>query len=176
VPEESVAEIWRRYIKEIREKGMSSDTAILVVGGVIFFAGDLVAALDLIVIQHLAYRLDLMSFGGLALLLLGTALRVQARRTLGKYFSPVVRILPDHRLITYGIYQHIRHPGYLGELLLYLSIPLLLHSLYGFLVMILLMPLILYRIRVEEQVLDKRFGDKYSDYMKKTKRIVPYIY
>jgi protein-S-isoprenylcysteine O-methyltransferase Ste14 len=64
-----------------------------------------------------------------------------------------VRLLPDHRLITYGIYRHIRHPGYLGELLLYFSVPLLLHSLYGFLVMTSLIPFILYRMRIEERVL-----------------------
>jgi hypothetical protein len=53
--EERVAEIWRRYI---REKGRSSDVAVLIAGGVIFLSGCLIAALDLIAVQHWAYRFD----------------------------------------------------------------------------------------------------------------------
>jgi len=112
----------------------------------------------------------------LVLLLVGSALRVQARRTLGDYFSPVVRILPGHKLIRHGVYKHIRHPGYLGELLLYFSVPLLFHSLDGFLVMVFLIPFILYRIRIEEQMFLEKFGDEYRDYMRKSKRFIPYVF
>jgi len=146
-----MAKILKRYFRDIKEEGKFSDVAVLIAGGIIFFSGVFVAALDFFVIQGMIYRFDFVSLTGLAFLLVGSALRVQARRILGEYFSPVVRILPEHRLIRHGIYKHIRHPGYLGELLLYFSIPLLFHSLYGFLVVVFLIPLILYRIRVEEQ-------------------------
>lgn len=171
---ESLGEIWRRYSRDIREKARASDLTVPVAGGV-FFSGVAFAAFDLIGLQQMAHRFDLVSLTGLVLLAVGSALLVQARRTLGKHFSPVVRILPDHRLITYGVYRYIRHPGYLGEVLLYLSVPLLLHSLYGFILMLFIIPSILYRIGVQEWVLLERFGDQYRDYMKRSKRFVPYV-
>jgi len=171
-----MAKILKRYFRDIKEEGKFSDVAILIAGGIIFFSGVLVTALDFIMIQGMIYRFDLVSLNGLVLLLVGSAIRVQARRTLGNYFSPVVRILPEHKLTRYGIYKYIRHPGYLGELLLYFSVPLLFHSLYGFLVMVFLIPFILYRIRVEEQMLIEKFGDEYRDYMRKSKRFIPYVF
>jgi protein-S-isoprenylcysteine O-methyltransferase Ste14 len=172
-------EILRGYFRDIMEaveKGKFSDVAILIAGGIIFFSGVLVTALDFVMIQRMVYRFDLVSLAGLILLLIGSALRVQARRTLGRYFSPVVRILPDRKLIKYGIYKHLRHPGYLGELLLYFSVPLIFRSLYGFLVMVFLIPFVLYRMRVEEQVLLEKFGDEYRDYMRNSKKLIPYVY
>jgi len=171
-----MAEILKRYFRDIKEEGKFSDVTILIAGGIIFFFGVFVTALDFIMIQRMTYRFDLVSLTGLVFLLVGSALRAQARRTLGKYFSPVVRILPDHKLIRYGVYKHIRHPGYLGELLLYFSVPLFFHSLYGFLVMVFLIPFILYRIRVEEQVLIEKFGDEYRDYMRQSKRLIPHVF
>jgi len=171
-----MAKILKRYFRDIKEEGRFSDVAVLIAGGIIFFSGVFVAALDFIVIQRMIYRFDIVNLTGLVLLPVGSVLRVQARRTLGEYFSPVVRILPEHELIRHGIYKHIRHPGYLGELLLYFSVPLLLHSLYGFLVMVFLIPFILYRIRVEEQMLIEKFGDEYRDYMRKSKRFIPYVF
>jgi len=122
------------------------------------------------------YVLDLVSLAGWLLLPLGFAIRTQSRRTLDKHFSPVVRILPDHKLITHGIYKHVRHPGYLGELLAYFSFPLLFHSLYGFFIMIFIIALILYRIKIEEQALIDKFGNYYRDYKRKTKKLIPYVY
>jgi len=171
-----MAKILKRYFRDIKEEGRFSDVAVLIAGGIIFFSGVFVAALDFIVIQRMIYRFDIVNLTGLVLLPVGSVLRVQARRTLGEYFSPVVRILPEHELIRHGIYKHIRHPGYLGELLLYFSVPLLLHSLYGFLVMVFLIPFILYRIRVEEKMLIEKFGDEYKDYMRKSKRFIPYVF
>jgi len=172
----TAAKILKRYFRDIEEEARFSDLAILIAGGIIFFSGVFVAAFDFIVIKRMIYRFDFVSLTGLVLLLVGSALRVQARRTLGEYFSPVVRILPGHKLIRHGVYKHIRHPGYLGELLLYFSVPLLFHSLDGFLVMVFLIPFILYRIRIEEQMFLEKFGDEYRDYMRKSKRFIPYVF
>ena len=173
---ENMAKILKRYFRDIKEEGKFSDVAVLIAGGIIFFFGVFVTALDFIVIQRMLYRFDFVSLIGLVLLLTGSALRAQARRLLGEYFSPVVRILPEHKLIRHGVYKYIRHPGYLGELLLYFSVPLLFHSLYGVFVMVFLIPFILYRIRVEEKMLIEKFGDEYRDYMRKSKRFIPYVF
>jgi len=82
--EESISEIWRRYLRDIREKGKSLDVAILVGGGIIWFSALAVSILDFIIVQRMVYRLDLVSLTGLILGLAGFAIRTQARRTLGK--------------------------------------------------------------------------------------------
>ncbi|MHA1505994.1 MAG: methyltransferase family protein [Candidatus Asgardarchaeia archaeon] len=88
----------------------------------------------------------------------------------------MLKVLPDHKLIRAGIYKHIRHPCYLAMILYSLGIPLLFSSLYGFLIMLLLIPCVTYRMKIEERMLIKYFGEEYIEYMKETKRIVPYVY
>ena len=176
VPEESAAEIWRRYFRDIREKGRSLDAAIVIAGGIIWFSALAVSVLDSIIVQGMVYRFDLVSLAGLILGLVGFALRTQARRTLGRSWSPVVKILPEHKLITFGVYKHVRHPGYLGEILAYFLFPVFFHSLCGFLITIFLIPLILYRIRIEEHTLIERFGEEYRTYVKNSKKLIPYVY
>jgi protein-S-isoprenylcysteine O-methyltransferase Ste14 len=50
------------------------------------------------------------------------------------------------------------------------------HSLYGFIITIFLFPLILYRIRIEEHTLLKKFGEEYRDYLQKSKKLIPCVY
>lgn len=171
-----MTEIWRRYLRDIREKGKSLDVAILIAGGIIWFSAFAVSVSDFIIVQGMVYRFDLVSLTGLILGLVGFAIRTQARRTLGKSWSPVVKTLPEHKLITYGIYKHVRHPGYLGEILAYFLVPVFLHSLYGFLITIFLIPLILYRIKIEEHTLIEKFEEEYRDYVQNSKKLIPYVY
>ena len=87
---------------------------------------------------------------GLTLFLTGFAMRMLARQTLGKYFSTKLRVLEDHEIVINGIYRYIRHPAYLGLLYIFLAIPLLFYSLYGFILILLGIPDVHYRIRREE--------------------------
>ncbi|MFQ5712267.1 MAG: methyltransferase family protein [Candidatus Geothermarchaeales archaeon] len=70
----------------------------------------------------------------------------------------------------------MRHPAYLGSLLLSPGIPLIFSSFYGFLLILWIIPCFLYRIRIEESMLLEKFGDEYREYMKETKKIIPFIY
>jgi protein-S-isoprenylcysteine O-methyltransferase Ste14 len=142
----------------------------------IFILALLVTAFDFIQIQKAVYRFGLMNAVGLILFLAGVSLRLVGKRTLGKYYSYGLRILQDQKLIKHGIYKHIRHPISLAAIIYSLGIPLFFSSLYGFLLMLGLIPLILYRIRIEEKMLIDTFGDEYREYTKKTKKIIPFIY
>jgi protein-S-isoprenylcysteine O-methyltransferase Ste14 len=178
-PNSNAAKVWKDYFRDIREavtKGRFSELINPIASGVILVSGILVSFLDFVVVQKMMYRFDLISLVGLVFLLTGFGVRAQATRTLGRYFSPDVRILPEHKLIRVGIYKYVRHPIYLGTLLAYFSVPLLFHSLFGFLVMILKIPLTIYRIKIEERALLEKFGDEYTDYMKTSKRLIPYVY
>jgi len=143
---------------------------------ILFFSALIVTLWDFVLIQKMAVRLSLVNVAGLGLFLIGVYVRVVAMRTLGKYFLTDLRTLRNHRIIKHGIYRHIRHPCYLGTILFSIGIPLIFSSLYGFLLMLVLFPSYLYRIRIEESMLLEELGDEYREYMKKTKKIIPLIY
>lgn len=114
--------------------------------------------------------------GGIVLAL-GGWVRVRAIRDLKEQFTPNVVILDEHKLRSDGIYQYMRHPGYSGALLLYLGMALLLNNTMSLVVMaLLLVPVYLYRISVEEKALIATFGDDYVQYSQRTKRLVPGLY
>jgi protein-S-isoprenylcysteine O-methyltransferase Ste14 len=178
-PNNNAAKVWRDYFRDIREavrKGRFSELINPIASGIILTSGLLVSLADFIVVQKMMYRFDLINLVGFVFLPAGLGLRALATRTLGRYFSPDVRILPEHKLIRVGIYKHVRHPIYLGTLLAFFSVPLLFHSLSGFLVMTLKIPLTIYRIKTEERALLEKFGDEYREYIKTSKRLIPYIY
>jgi len=131
---------------------------------------------DFVQFQGMIYRFDIVNVVGLGLFSIGVSIRIVARRTLGKYFSSGLKTTEKHELIKHGIYKHIRHPAYLGSLLLSPGIALIFSSLYGFFLMLGLIPCFIYRMKIEDSMLIKKFGDDYREYMEKTKKIIPFIY
>ena len=114
---------------------------------------------------------------GLLLLVAGITVRWMAIRTLGQYFTGTVLIKSDHRLISSGLYKHLRHPAYTGALMAHFGLGLsfanwftLCFSSIPYLVAA------FYRMRVEEQALEEAFGSEYLDYSKATCRLVPGLY
>jgi protein-S-isoprenylcysteine O-methyltransferase Ste14 len=112
---------------------------------------------------------------GAGMILLGVIIRFVAIGTLKKNFSNRLRIREGQTLVTNGIYHWIRHPAYLGLIVMILGIPVLLSSVLGFLVMLLNVPLLLHRIKIEEATLIGRFGAEYEEYIKQTKRLIPFL-
>jgi protein-S-isoprenylcysteine O-methyltransferase Ste14 len=122
-----------------------------------------------------------MNFGiinvfGLILFLIGLIICLVGKITLGKYYSRGLRTLQGHKLIKNGFYKHIRHPIYLASIIYGIVVPLFFSSLYGFIIMLGLIPLILYRIIIEEKMLLEELGEEYRKYMKESKKLIPYIY
>ncbi len=157
--------------------GKSADRWLLpVLGRLVVVAGLAVSALDLAILRH--GRSIPTAFGilGFVFLLAGLSLYGVARLTLGRFYSETVRIKPGHRLITNGPYRIIRHPIYLAVVLFALSIPMILGSLFGFVTILALIPMLIHRIRFEEKVLSSTFGQEYIEYAHKTKKLIPYIY
>ncbi len=114
---------------------------------------------------------------GLFIIALGLIIRVISIRQLGQYFTYSVSKVENHILIEKGLYKFIRHPGYLGQLLIFTGISISLSNWLAVILM-LLFTLVGYtnRIRVEEKFLIEQIGDKYSDYQKRTKKLIPKIY
>lgn len=149
------------------------DWAFMMPASFIFGFSVTVTALDFL--TH-PYHFGVINVVGFIFGFICIIIRETAKKTLGKYFSYGLKTFEDHNLVKSGIYKYVRHPGYLGMFFGYFSIVMVFNSFYGFSTMLFLIPLILYRIRIEEKMLIEKFGEDYRDYMKKTKKLIPYLY
>ena len=152
------------------------DRVFVVLASLVFFFALFVSFWEFVAVQGMVFRFSVLSVSGLILFVVGVGIRLAGKRALGKYYSYGLRVLPDHKLVTSGIYKYVRHPISLAVLVYGPGIPLIFSSLYGFLITLALVPLVLYRITIEERMLVQKFGDEYRDYMKKTKKIIPFLY
>jgi protein-S-isoprenylcysteine O-methyltransferase Ste14 len=113
---------------------------------------------------------------GVALMLAGMALRWYSIFVLGRYFTVVVAIQPGHTVVERGPYRFVRHPSYSGTLLTILGLGLALTNWVSVIAAVLLTALgYSYRIAVEERTLLAALGEPYRQYMKRTKRIIPFV-
>ena len=116
-------------------------------------------------------------FIGMAIMLVGMALRYWAVITLGVFFRTTIETDQHQKVVSSGPYHLIRHPSYCGWLLVCLGYGIAVQNWLSLLVAFLL-PLValLYRIQVEERVLVSSLGTAYVEYQKKTKRLLPWIW
>ena len=114
---------------------------------------------------------------GLLIILSGIILRLIIVKSLGRFFTVNVTITPNHILKKDGFYKYLRHPSYSASLLSFIGFGVTLNNLISLaLVTALILTAFIIRINIEEKVLLKHFGSMYSDYIKTTKRIIPFIY
>jgi len=114
---------------------------------------------------------------GVAIMISGVAFRRYVINFLGRFFTATVQIRKDHQLVKEGPYRYIRHPSYLGLLILSLGNGIALANWISLLLCIALPAIgIIRRIGVEEKELHDYFGDQYQDYRKSTWRIIPHLY
>jgi len=151
-------------------------TAGLVVSALDGFDGLVIKAWELGRQSENLYTLSTLNMLGLALFVVGMTIAFVAVFTLRRSYSGTLVIREDHQLITHGIYRYTRHPVYLGVLIAIIGLPIFASSLYGFLTMLALIPIVLNRIRMEERLLTEEFGDSYRDYQKNTSKLIPFIY
>ncbi len=128
-------------------------------------------------------RVDFLTFGGegvrwfgVLLYTAGGVLRLAPVFALGRRFSGLVAIQPEHRLLTSGLYAIIRHPSYLGLFVLVLGWGLAFRSGVGVLIAVLMLVPLLARIESEERLLSESFGAEYDGYRARTWRLIPYVY
>ena len=117
------------------------------------------------------------TIAGFIIMWTGVLLRNYSIKLLGKHFTATIQLQQDHRLITSGPYGVIRHPSYLGALLAIIGIAVFLNSFIGVVVAFVAM-MIAYTIRIqaEEKVLKGLFGNVYTEYQQKTKKLIPYLW
>jgi protein-S-isoprenylcysteine O-methyltransferase Ste14 len=116
-------------------------------------------------------------FIGICLMLSGTALRWYSAAILGKYFTFDIAIQGNQALIETGPYRYIRHPSYSGALLSLLGFSLALGNWAGLAAALsCLGTAYAYRIPVEEAALTGALGEPYRQYIRRTWRLVPFVF
>ncbi len=114
---------------------------------------------------------------GMALFAIGFMVRIYSILTLKQYFMYSVAKVENHKIIDTGLYSFIRHPGYLGQLIIFVGISI---SISNWLSIVLMMIPVtvgyLYRIKVEEKFMTDQFGEDYQKYKERTKKIIPMLY
>lgn len=92
------------------------------------------------------------------------------------YLSRTIEVQENQKVIDTGLYGIVRHPMYSATLLLFLSMPLVLGSIYSFLIFLAYPLIIAKRIKNEEEILEKEL-EGYSEYKQKVKyRLIPFIW
>ena len=141
--------------------------------GIMFIASFIVAGLN--------YRFkwnslpDIVVWAGIIIFLLSYAMFGEVLRE-NRYLSRTIKVTDDQKVVDTGLYGIVRHPMYSASTSLFLSMPLVLNSLYSFLIMLAYIPLIMKRIRNEEKVLEEGLPG-YREYEKKIRyRMIPYIW
>lgn len=160
----------KRQGSPVRRGNRGSNLLVMISWIAVLFVGQVFAKSDVALLPSWAFYL------GIVVMLTGIAVRQWAIAVLGRYFSGVIGTQEGQKVVESGPYRLVRHPSYTGALLIEVGIGLALQS-WGAVLVIALVFAICYghRMFVEEKVLVANLGDSYSDYMKRTKRLIPFV-
>ena len=116
-------------------------------------------------------------FIGIAFMLAGMALRFYAMAILGRFFTYHIAVHADQTVVEVGPYHYIRHPSYTGALMIFVGLGLALGNWAGLAALLACVGIAYaYRISVEESVLAAALGEPYQQYMRRTRRLVPFLF
>ena len=155
-----------------REKE-TSQKSVVVFSAFIFLAGFIIAGLDfrfcwsnvVLAVKIIASLLFLISY-----LLYGEVMRENV------FLSRKIEVQENQTVVDTGLYSVIRHPMYAVTVLMFLMIPLILGSWWAFLLFLLYPVIISFRIKNEEEVLNRELNG-YKEYTKKVKyRLIPFLW
>jgi protein-S-isoprenylcysteine O-methyltransferase Ste14 len=115
-----------------------------------------------------------LALSGCLLALASAALVLWSRAELGSAWSLVPK--SDQGLVTTGPYRLVRHPIYLGLVLLATGQALAFGSWLALLIVLCaIVPTFAWRARAEEKLLSRTLGDRYAAYRQRTKMIIPHL-
>lgn len=113
---------------------------------------------------------------GIGIALVGLLVRWWSMRVLGAFYTRTLKVVEDHTIIQDGPYRLIRHPGYLGSILMWTGVAAATANWIVLLFVLLVMVIVYhYRIQNEEKMLLET-NPEYAEYRKHTWRLIPLIY
>jgi protein-S-isoprenylcysteine O-methyltransferase Ste14 len=114
---------------------------------------------------------------GVAMLIVGSALRRHCFRMLGSSFTGDVRARTDQQVIDRGAYRIVRHPAYTAGIIMNTGVGVALGSwVSALLLAVASIAVYIYRISVEERTLLTVIGEPYRQFMTTRKRLIPFLY
>ena len=118
---------------------------------------------------------EAVSWVGTVVFLLGYALYAEVLRE-NAWLSRTVEVQENQKVVDTGLYGVVRHPMYISTLLLFLAMPEVLGAAPSFVVMLAYVPIIVRRIRNEEEVLEKGL-EGYAEYRRRVRfRLIPFVW
>lgn len=147
--------------------------AVVAISGLMFIAGFAVSGLG---VRFDWYMLpDWVVITGAVLFLLSYVVYAEVMRE-NAYLSRTIEVQENQKVVSTGLYGIVRHPMYMATIVLFLSMPLVLGSVYAFVIFLIYPFVIAARIKNEEEVLEKGL-EGYAEYKQKVKyRIIPFIW
>jgi len=151
----------------------AEQSLVVKLSGLMFIAGFVVAGLDFRFGWFILPKGVVI--GAIIVFLIAYALYAEVLRE-NTYLSRTIEVQENQKVIDTGLYGIVRHPMYSITLLLFLSIPLVLGSIYSFVIFLFYPLIIAKRIKNEEMVLERDLKG-YSEYKQKVKyRMIPFIW
>ena len=124
---------------------------VILVSGIIFLLAFILAGLNF---RFRWFKLPtLVIIIASAIFLLAYIMYAEVLRE-NEYLSRTVEVSEDQKVVDSGLYGIVRHPMYTSTIFLFLSMPLVLDSIFSFIVMLVYPIIIMFRIRNEERVLE----------------------
>ncbi|MBO5872846.1 MAG: isoprenylcysteine carboxylmethyltransferase family protein [Clostridia bacterium] len=155
-----------------KEKEKEQGTVVKL-SGLMFLAGFVVAGLGFRFNWYMLPRFAVII--ATVVFLLSYVLYAEVLRE-NTYLSRTIEVQENQKVIDNGLYGIVRHPMYSATLLLFLSIPIILGSVYSFIIFLAYPFIIVKRIKSEEKFLEKELVG-YSEYKKKVKfRLIPFVW
>lgn len=158
----------------LNAKEKQKEQSILIkLSGLMFIAGFIIAGLDY---RFSWFKLPIeVTYIASIIFIIGYAIFAEVLRE-NTYLSRTIKVEKDQQLIDKGLYKIVRHPMYFATILMFISMPLILGSIFSFIVFLMYIPLIALRAVNEEKVLEKELNG-YTEYKQKVKyRIIPFIW
>ena len=151
----------------------SKQSAVVKLSGLMFLCGFIVAGLG---VRFDWYMLPLpISVLGATLFLIAYILYAEVLRE-NTYLSRTIEVQEGQKVIDTGLYGIVRHPMYSATLLLFLSMPIVLGSVWSFLIFLAYPFIIAARLKDEEKFLEEEL-EGYREYKEKVKyRLIPFIW
>lgn len=160
--------------KRLDAKEKESEQSLVVkLSGIMFLAGFIVAGLGSRFDRYILPKG--VSIGASIVFLFAYVLYAEVLRE-NTYLSRTIKVEENQKVVDTGLYGVVRHPMYSVTLLLFLSIPIVLGSVYSFIIFLAYPFIIAKRIKNEEQLLEKELNG-YKEYKQKVKyRLIPFIW
>ena len=157
---------------DAKEKIKEQDLVVKL-SGLMFLAGFIVAGLDFRFGWYPLPRYAVII--ATAVFLLSYILYAEVLRE-NTYLSRTICVQKEQKVIDTGLYGIVRHPMYSATLLLFLSMPIMLGSIFSFFIFLAYPFIIAKRIKNEEDFLEKELSG-YTEYMSKVKyRLIPFVW